>query len=79
MTDTKIKIVMSLSNMPGQGNLGTGPIAEKLEGYVNEAIAKLEKNGREILNVSISMNGDSQGITNSMTAAIMHRGESEQS
>lgn len=78
MTNTKIKIVTSLSNM-GRGNLGTASIADKLEGYVNEAIAKLEKSGREILNVSISMNGDSLGETNSMTAAIMHRGTSEQS
>lgn len=78
MTDTKIKIVTSLSNIPGQPNLGTATIADKLESYVNEAISKLEKSGREILNVSISMNGDSLGITNSMTAAIMHRGESEQ-
>lgn len=78
MTDTKIKIVTSLS-AKGQGNMGTGPIAEKLEGYVNDAIAQLESNGREILDVSITMNGDSLGITNSMTAAIMHRGTSEKS
>lgn len=73
MIDTKIKIITSLSNIPGQPNLGTATIADKLEGYVNEAIAKLEKSGREILNVSISMNGDSLGITNSMTAAILHQ------
>ncbi len=76
MTDTKIKIVTSLSNF-GRGNLGTASIADRLETHINEAIAKLEKSGREILNVSISMNGDSLGITNSMTAAIMHRGESD--
>jgi len=79
MTDTKIKIVMSLSNTPSRGNLGTATIGDKLEGYVNEAIEKLERSGREILNVSISMAADDQGITNSMTAAILHRGGSEQS
>lgn len=78
MTDTKIKIVTSLSNF-GRGNMGTASIAERLEGHVNEAIAKLEKSGREILNVSISMSGDSLGETNSMTAAIMHRGDVGQS
>lgn len=79
MTDTKIKMVMSLSNVPGRGNFGTATIADKLEGFVNEAMTKLEKAGRTILNVSISMAADDQGNTNSMTAAILHRGESEQS
>lgn len=73
MTNTRVKIVMSLSNTANRGNLGTGTIAEKLEGFVNDAIAKLEKEGRTILNVSISMAADDQGITNSMTAAILHQ------
>ena len=35
--------------------------------------------GRTILNVSIFMAADDQGKTNSMNAAILHRGESEPS
>jgi len=77
MTATAVTIVTSLSNYPGRGNLGTGMLAEKLETTVNDAIVKLEKQGRSIVNVSTSIAADDQGKANSMSATILHRGPSE--